>query len=274
MKNQHKILISLILLATANFSSAHKRWVLPSLFNMSEHQWIAVDATVSNNIFYPDRPWSLDAVQVIAPDGSQAEVANQNEGKRRSTFDVNLEQKGTFKISLGGENYFARYPKTDPKPGERPFHAIRAGSFAELQSKIPADAKDVKLMLSNSRLESYVTVGAPDSHVFKATGKGIELVGGTHPNDLYQGEKATFKFLFDGKTIEGVKALMVREGTRYRNEEQAVELTTNAAGEVVFDLNHTGRFLLEIEHRLELSEGAEVSEKAMAYFGSFEVLPQ
>lgn len=274
MKNQSKTLVSLFLLLSAGSTLAHKRWVLPTLFTMSEHQWIAVDATVSNNIFYPDRPWKLNAVQVVAPDGTNAVIENQVEGHRRSTFDTHLNQSGTFKISLGGEHYFARYPKNNPKPDERPFHTIRAGSLKELKSKIPNQAKEVKMMVSNSRLESYVTVGAPSNQVFKPANNGIELVGGTHPNDLYQGEKATFKFLFDGLPIEGVKALMVREGTRYRNEEQAVEVVTNADGEIIIDLTHTGRFLLEIEHSIDLPENSEISSRGMAYFGSFEVLPQ
>jgi len=280
MKNHLKTiqLISLFSIVTMSLlpsaASAHKRWVLPSLFSVSEQQWVTFDATVSNNIFYPDRAWPLDSIHVYTPDTSAGLVENKQEGHRRSTFDVNLNQTGTFRISLGGENYFARYPKVDPKPDERPFHAIRAGSLKELKSKIPADAKDVKMSLSNSRLESYVTVGAPSTEVFKSSGSGIELIPTTHPNDLYQGEQATFKFTVDGKTVKDLSVLMVWEGTRYRNDEQAIELKTDETGSVQLDLTQTGRFLIEIEYAIDMPAEAEYASKSFAYFGTFEVLPQ
>ncbi len=264
--------VMMSLLTTA--ASAHKRWVLPSLFSVSEQQWVTFDATVSNNIFYPDRAWSLADVHVYTPDGSVGIVANKHEGHRRSTFDVDLNQAGTFRISLGGENYFARYPKANPQPDERPFNSVRDSNLQALKKKIPADAKDVKLMLSNSRLESYVTVGAPSSEVFKPTGSGIELVPVTHPNDLYQGEKATFKFTVDGTAVKDLAVLMVWEGTRYRNAEQAIELKTDESGSIQLDLPQTGRFLLEIEHAIDMPKEAEYAEKTFAYFGTFEVLPQ
>ena len=263
---------SMVVLSTT--ATAHKRWILPSLFTVSEQQWVAFDATVSNNIFYPDRAWSLEQINVLTPDGSVGLIENKLEGHRRSTFDLNLNQSGTFRVSLGGENYFARYPKVDPKPDERSFNSIRAGNLEELKAKIPADAKDVKLLLSNSRLETYVTVGAPGVEVFKAENTGIELQPVTHPNDLYAGEKATFKFLVDGKAIKDLNVLMVWEGTRYRTDEQAITMKTDEAGVIEIDLSQAGRFLLEIEHSIEMPKEAEFAEKSFAYFGSFEVLPQ
>ena len=263
---------SMVVLSTT--ATAHKRWILPSLFTVSEQQWVAFDATVSNNIFYPDRAWSLEQINVLTPDGSVGLIENKLEGHRRSTFDLNLNQSGTFRVSLGGENYFARYPKVDPKPDERPFNSIRAGNLEELKAKIPADAKDVKLLLSNSRLETYVTVGAPGVEVFKAENTGIELQPVTHPNDLYAGEKATFKFLVDGKAVKDLNVLMVWEGTRYRTDEQAITMKTDEAGVIEINLSQAGRFLLEIEHSIEMSKEAELAEKSFAYFGTFEVLPQ
>lgn len=271
---KRSLIIGLVMGLMAHNAAAHKRWVLPSLFTVSEQQWVAVDATVSNNIFYPDRPWSLETIKVMTPDGGIGMIENKQVGHRRSTFDVNLNQQGTFKISSGGVNYFARYPKLDAKPDERPFNSIRGNDLQQLKSKIPADAKDVKLMLSNSRLESYVTVGAPTTTVFKPTNSGIELIPVTHPNDLYQGEKAQFKFSVDGKWIANLNVLMVWEGTRYRNAEQTIELKTDETAVIEIDLSQTGRFLLEIEHAIEMPEKAEFAEKTFAYFGSFEVLPQ
>lgn len=274
-KNLTKSILCLIILSLLPImASAHKRWVLPSLFTVSEQQWVTFDATVSNNIFYPDRAWPLVDIQVYTPNEDEGVVENKYEGHRRSTFDVNLNQQGTFRISLGGENFFARYPKVNPKPDERPFHSVRAKSLEELKAKIPAGAKEVKLALSNSHLESYVTVGAPNTEVFKSKGSGIELKPVTHPNDLYQGEKAKFQFTVDGEAIKDLPVLMVWEGTRYRNDEQAIELKTDEKGGIEIDLTQTGRFLIEIEHSIDMPKASEYASKSFGYFGTFEVLPQ
>ena len=65
------------------------------------------------------------------------------------------------------------------------------------------------------RVETYVTVGTPSD--VKATGAGLELVPLTHPNDLYAGETAKFRFLLDGKPAKDLEVEIVAGGTRYRD---------------------------------------------------------
>ena len=268
------VLISLLLVFVIHDAEAHKRWVLPSVFNVSEPQWVAVDATVSNNIFYPDRPWSLDHVKLNTPDGEVGIIENKSKGHRRSTFDVNLNQSGTFEIISQGTGYFASYDKTDPKEGERPQERKRASSLDELIKLIPENAANLSLTQSDSKMVSYVTVGAPSHKVFKLTNSGVELKPVTHPNDLYQGEQAEFIFMVDGKVIKGVEVLMVWEGTRYRNSEEDKTFKTDANGMVKLPLSQAGRFLLEISHKQDVKFSNGITAKYASYLGTFEVLPQ
>ena len=46
---------------------------------------------------------------ITAPDGSQVEAQNGTTGRYRSTFDVPLKQKGTYKLALINEGVFASY---------------------------------------------------------------------------------------------------------------------------------------------------------------------
>lgn len=272
-KFKHIILAGMLLMLSITVQ-AHKRWVLPSLFNVSEEQWIVVDATVSNNIFFADKPWPLAGVKVTTPDGTTAQIENQTEGHRRSSFDFLLNIPGTYKITSGGDVFFAQYTVASEANGETSTENVRGFDFDQLKARLPENAKNISFAKSISRLESYVTLGAPTLKVFNPEKTGIELVPVTHPNDLYHQEKAKFQFLVNGEKVAGVKVMMVWEGTRHRNDEAAVTLMTDTNGEVSIDLNQTGRFLLEVSHQIDLKNDDTFSKLFMSYFGTFEVLPQ
>lgn len=264
------VLLTALLSLTAQ---AHKRWLLPSNFSVSEHQWITVDASVSNNLFYPDRRWPLEGIKVINPQGKEQGIENALEGKRRSVFDVNLDQDGTYKIGVKGDMYFASYPNPDYKEGERKNIRIRAWSLEDLDKKVPSDVKDVKFARSINRLETYVTVGEPTNEVFSIEKSGLEFSPVTHPNDLYQGEKATLQFLVDGEPTAGVEVVVVWDGTRYRDQENELTLTTDEKGQVTFDLDQAGRFLVEASYEKDTSEQPKFKQTYLGYLATFEVLP-
>src|SRR3546814_17130611 len=62
--------------------------------------WVTIDAAISNDLFYFEHhPMRLDAMKAWAPDGSEAAIENKATGRYRSTFDVHLTQKGTWRIA-------------------------------------------------------------------------------------------------------------------------------------------------------------------------------
>jgi len=255
-------------------ADAHKRWIFPGQFTLSETQWVSFDASVSNNIFFADRPWPLAAVQAFDPEGKIIDIENKLEGHRRSVFDVNLQQKGTYKVNHQSQSYMAFYEiEVD---GEMQRKRERGLSLAELKTKIPADAIAPSYSFNNSRLETYVTVGAPSDQVFSIQGNGIEFKPVTHPNDLYTGEQATFQFFLDGKPASDIEVSLVWSGTRYRNQEQAQTYATDEQGKINFELSQSGAFLIEIEQAIKLpdNDSSGLQSKSNSYFGSFEVLPQ
>lgn len=203
---------------------AHRVWMLPSATVLSgDELWITVDAAVSNDLFYFEHvPMRLDGLAIAAPDGSAVEAENRSTGKFRSTFDVPLRQQGTYRITILNDGLFARY-KLD---GE----AKRWRGSVERLKEIPAAAQDLRLTQSQGRLETFATVGAPDTKVLEPTGKGLELVPITHPNDLVAGETANFKLLLDGAPAADVEVEVVPGGNRYRDRLNDLTVKTNQDG--------------------------------------------
>ncbi|MCB1603285.1 MAG: DUF4198 domain-containing protein [Gammaproteobacteria bacterium] len=252
-------------------TNAHKRWFLPNEFSVSEKQWISIDASLSNNIFYADRPWTLDGIQVIHPNLRASTISNPQYGKRKNTFEVYLEDTGTTKVASISNIYFAQFEYSVQMNEVK---RIRSFDYNELISQIPENAKNIKLSKSISRLETYLTLGAPSSAVFKATGSGLELLPITHPNDVYENEAAQFKFLVDGKPQKNIKVSLVWEGTRYRNDESEITFITNEQGIVTFTPDKPGAYLLEASYKGKSPDTDKFENLHMSYMATLEVLPQ
>src|SRR3546814_13654540 len=131
-----------------------------------------------------------DAMKAWAPDGSEAAIENKATGRYRSTFDVHLTQKGTWRIASLSDGVMGSYD-LDGKTERLP----RGKTTANLAERIPAGATTVRTAESNNRNELFVTVGEPTTTLFQPTGKGIELVLITHRNDLITGRISPYHFL-------------------------------------------------------------------------------
>ncbi|KTE23157.1 MULTISPECIES: DUF4198 domain-containing protein [unclassified Sphingopyxis] len=245
MKKQILGLVATVAIAAmaAVPASAHRQWMMPSSTVLSgDDVWVAVDAAVSNDLFYFEhQPLRLDAVKAWAPDGTEVTIENKATGRYRSTFDVHLTQKGTYRIASVADMLMGSYDlngKTERLP--------RGTTTANLAERVPAGATNVKTAEANNRNEIFVTVGEPTTTLFKPTGKGIELVPVTHPNDLIAGEAATFQFLLDGKPAADLPVTVIPGGIRYRDQLGEMHLKTGADGKVEISWAEPGMYWLNV----------------------------
>ena len=267
---KRSLVLAAALAAALPFSAlAHKAWLQPSQTVIAgDHPWITVDAAVSNDLFYFNHvPLPLERLQVTAPDGSSVAAQNGSTGKLRSVFDLQLQQEGTYKIAMNNEGMFASYKLGGEAKRWR-------GKASEFKAAIPAGASEVTASESLGRVETFATVGKPSTGVFKTTGKGIELVPVTHPNDLFAGEAATFQLLVDGKPASGLKIEIVPGATRYRNEQAEIHATTGADGKFEVKWPSAGMYWLETASEDNKTTLPDAKQRRLSYVAVFEVLPQ
>jgi len=245
MKKQILGLVATVAIAAtaAVPASAHRQWMMPSSTVLSgDDVWVTVDAAVSNDLFYFEhQPLRLDAMKAWAPDGTEVAIENKATGRYRSTFDVHLTQKGTYRIASVADMLMGSYDlngKTERLP--------RGTTAANLAERIPAGATNVKTAEANNRNEIFVTVGEPTTTLFNPTGRGIELVPVTHPNDLFAGETATFQFLLDGKPAAHLPVTVIPGGIRYRDQLGDQHLKTDADGKVEINWAEPGMYWLNV----------------------------
>lgn len=253
---------------------AHRVWILPDATVLSdEDAWVTFDAAISNDIFFSDfRPLPADGLAAMGPDGEPAELSNLNTGHYRTTFDLNLTQRGTYKIFSASYGLTARWEDED---GERHYYPGRGETPTPegFAARVPEQAPGLEVSQSSRRMETFVTAGVPDRSVFQPTGQGLEFAPVTHPNDLFAGESAQFRFLIDGEPAAGVQVSVVPDGVRYRNEQLEMSLESGADGLVEIAWPDAGRYFLEASYQDDRG-AAPAQYRRGSYSATFEVLPQ
>lgn len=231
-------------------ASAHRSWLLPSATVLSGNEpWVTVDAATSNDLFYFEHnALGLDSLVVFAPDGSDVKAENLGKGRYRSTFDVKLTHKGTYKIALINNLMMASFKVDGVDKRLR-------GTAESLAKEIPANAQELRVLQAASRNEIFVTSGKPTDKVLAPTGTGLEMVPVTHPNDLVVGEPAKFRFVMDGKPAAGYSVTVIPGGNRYRDKLGEIKLVTDAEGLVSVKWEQPGMHWMNVTPARAGTEG-------------------
>lgn len=258
---------------TLSFAAqAHRAWILPGSTVLSgEAPWVTFDAAVSNDIFYADyRPLQAATLSALGPDGETRALQNVATGHFRSTFDLALTQPGTYKVFAASHGLSARWEED----GQRRFWPPRGEPFSAeaFASAVPKQADNLEITQFSRRYETFVTAGAPSDTALAPTGIGLELVPVTHPNDLFAGETARFRLTIDGTPAVGAEITVLPAGMRYRDSQDALNLTADSDG--AFDVlwPHAGRYFLEARYRDDRAP-APATTRQGGYAATFEVLP-
>lgn len=274
MKQFLKPLMVAGLVAASAQAYAHRAWILPDVTVLSgDAPKVVFDMAVSNSIFNFDHvPMGAAGLTVVSPSGKNLEPGNLSTGIARTVFDLKLEEKGTYHVFIAHQGMRAVWENSE---GKRQFYPGRGEAFDSAKFKEILASKPNKLEVSETsrRIETFVTSGAPTTKTLAPSKKGFELKFITHPNDLFAGETAKFQFLMHGKAVAGVEISLIREGTRYRDDQEEIKLTSDKKGEFSVTWPHAGRYMMEADFKDNKGK-KPASTRVGKYFAVFEVLPE
>lgn len=248
-------------------AQAHKRWLLPTDFALSDAETVTVDFTASNNIFHVDMPMPLDGLRLLSPAGEPVAPSSPFVGKRRSSFDVSITAEGTHRLLVQGPPvHFVSYRL----PGASRPHVER-GPLEQLRAGVPEGAQDVGFAESTALIETFVTLGATTAPPALPVDEGLALAFASHPNALYSDERAEFVLTFRGKPLPGGELTLIADGSRYRDSLDEWAFSADGEGRVSIEWPGPGRYLLEAT--LERPQrGGEFAMRYYNYFLTVEVL--
>jgi len=246
---------------------AARAWLLPSQTIVANSGgWVTVDAAMADDLFSMNQgAMNVDSLLVTGPDGQPVAPQNPAKGKTRSSFDLELRSAGTYRIAVADDMVMARWEE-DGKPKRW------RGTPAEMAANIPANAAKLEVEQVVRRVETFVSVGTPSA--LAPVNKGLELVPLTHPNDLYAGETAKFRFLLDGKPAKDLEVEIIASGTRYRDAPGETVLKTDAKGELSFKWPAAGLYWLDAGLQDDGATAPGVKKRRANYDATFEVLTQ
>ena len=264
MKRTH---IAALVLLVSGFANAHNVWIRPSSTQLSgEKDYVTIDGGASDfpfDVNHNGRP--TENLHAYAPDGKEIEKENLTKGKLRTSYDAKLTQQGTHRFVDQQEYIQFNYGEGDPKPRWR-------GTPEQYQKENPhADKKREKNKQLTLHAETFATLGAPTAEAIKPDAKGLDIEYLTHPNELYAGEKAQFRVVFDGKPLANARVRLAKDGMRYRSHE-LTELKTDGDGLSTIDWPEAGMYGLATEYE-ELRAIVKDAPHTYRYVAGLEVLP-
>ena len=261
-------LVLALALAAAGAAHAHNAWIVPGSTVLSKPDYVSVDAAISNSLFVADHAaMRLNGLTVTGPDGKPVQPENSATLKKRSVFDVNLAQPGTYRISVENKGAFANWKDAEGKPKRA------RGTADTIAKEIPADAKEVQISESIGRNESFVTVGKPSAVKPHGTGLELAFVNPADATDHVKGEKTTFVILLDGKPAADVEVAVTRGNTQWRDKLEEREYKTDAKGQVTVDWPEAGMYWLEAKSSDKKTSMPQATQRRLSYSATLEVLP-
>lgn len=231
---------------------AHSPWLMPSAPNWSGKQaWVTVDGAISEELFAIEhQPLKLDTLQITGPGGKPVALPAVTTTRQRSSLDLNLQEDGTYVLSLVQQGFGAMWQQ-DGQP--RRWRGTEAEWAEKGLAQVPESARaSVKLIRSSSRIESFVTLNKP-SALPAVQGRGLEMRSSTALTDLVQGEATVLRFTLDGKPAADLAVTLKWGGQRFGAPARELLLKTNAQGELAITWKDAGVLRLSAQAERDTS---------------------
>jgi len=282
MKTAPLILAVLLSMAASLAAHAHSRYILPTHTVLSGEGKAAVtfSASISNDIFHHDMPLGADGPTnnmpkplqeifkslqtVVTQPNGQKEAMTWHAFARQSVSDLNLNAPGTYQISINQPKLLVTTFKKENGEPDRVFGSI----------PLPKNATDIVKREINAKTICYVTLNKPNKTALKPQGKGLELAGDSHPNDLFVNEKSSFRLLLNGKGVKNAALSLTKAGTKHRNQRNKITKETDKNGYFNITFDEPGFYLLEAEQHMKAAPGGAIDIRHHNLYITLEVFPE
>ncbi|MCV2358964.1 DUF4198 domain-containing protein [Paucibacter sp. TC2R-5] len=262
--------LACLLLSAAGAADAHRTWLLPQSAHIDaaaggKATLVNIDAVASEELFEYEIGLQLGEVLVLGPDGKPLKPEAPVTARNRTSFEIKLEQPGTYRVSNSAESVFASYKLGEETKRWR-------GKPADLSAQIPAEAKDLQVTRTWMVSETFVSKERAGLPPFQPAKQGLELQALTPVTDLSNGDSSRLRLLLDGQPLPDATVTVLRGGSRYRYKLGELTLKTDAQGELAITWPEPGRYWLGLGH--EVAAKGDQQARRYRYSATFEVLPK
>lgn len=257
-----KLLLLSALIASSTAALAHTPYLQPTSFDVNSSGKVSFDASFSEKFFVPEVAFNNSIFKVTGPDGKQATPALLSVLSTRTVAEHTLKTDGTYRLSTG--NRLGKIFKIYKKDGER--HSAK-----DPKAPLPKGAKLLSFFQSNTKAESYVTKGKPSKSALKATGKGLELVMLSHPNELFVGDDVEMTVQYNGKHIDKLSVDVMLAKDQFSTNKPA-QVIVSKNGQLTLNVDEAGVYLLRARHRTPAPKGSVAPTISNTYTLTLEII--
>jgi uncharacterized GH25 family protein len=257
-----KIILLTALLATATSTLAHTPYLQPTSFEVNRSGKVSLDASFAEKFFVPEVAFNNSIFLITAPNGKQSNPEILSQLAVRTVLEHTLSQDGTYRFSTGSR--LGKIFKVYEQDGKR--HSAK-----DPKKPIPDGAKLLSFFQSNTKAETYITKGKPNTTALTATNAGLELVMKTHPNELFVDDEVSLMVLFDGQKIDDVKMDIMLAQYQFSTDKPTQTIMSDE-GKLSFKVNQAGSYLLRVRHRTPAPKNAVAPVISNTYTLTLEII--
>jgi hypothetical protein len=195
----------------------------------------------------------------VDPKGGVVKLGGGTGFHEMTVVEAPMTAEGTWRIStgdrvgrttpwvkIGNDWRQVRVPQPAGRGGEGrgPGGGENRGPPQVEEADIPAGAERMTAT-QITKAETYVSKGAPNRAALTPTGKGLELVPVTHPDEVFAGDPFKFSFINDGKPVEGLTYTVIKGAEQYADSQSHPTGKTDAKGAGSVTLKDPGVYVLE-----------------------------
>lgn len=251
---------SLVVMATlaATYSHAHYPFVAPLSYQTFNNH-TAVIAGFYDNPFASEVAIKNFKFHYHNPEGKKVYLQDDAFSQTQTVSSFSLENTidGTYRIrgeKQGLTSRFALDGKTWKPLIAAKFDPAKANNkvfYAENLKK----TSQVKTVQSLEIIETFVSRRATSNHVIHHLHDGFDVQFISHPNALKAGQAVQFNVLDNKKGVANVGAHILAQTTDFSREQKVLKtVKSNTKGELHFNLEQAGQYLLTIDYQQPLTQ--------------------
>ena len=196
------------------------------------------------------------------PEGQKTYLEDSAFSQTQTLSSFSLENKldGTYRIrgeKQGSSSRFVLDGKTwKPLIGAK-FDPAKANDKVVYAENLKKNSQ-VKTVQTLEIIETFISRRATSNHVIHHIHDGFDVQFVTHPNAIKQAQAVQFNVLDNKKGVAAVEAHILAQTTDFSREQKVLKtVKSNAKGELHFNLEQAGQYLLTIDYQQPLSQKGE-----------------
>lgn len=263
-----KILVTALMIAgTTVAANAHEVWINSGSFeiNSDEQTVYSLDVARSAEAFIAEANHQVKYLNVLSPSGASTQLNAAFSGQNKEVFEQNFTEQGTYYFRSPMTQVFLTFYRD--ANGKK--HKVRMpkSRYSELPDNIEIEKTVEKQMIT----ETYISYNG-FSDPKEVQQEGISLTSFLHPNMYTVGGKISFTVSMDNKPLSNAEVSIKSMNSIYNSEFEQLELFSDENGKVEFTPKATGRYIIAVEHSINLKNGQDADQRSIELFRSFDVV--